>query len=112
VLLLVLPLGQVYNAIMYVRNKYVFWTKSAPKKHDERVRRLQEQIRARDPNAPMCTGALRSPSCCLPLTSFTIRSHMCHHVCSPPELADDLHLPPFVQEELLPRRPQRFRRHP
>jgi hypothetical protein len=56
VLLIVLPLGQLYNAFVYLRNKYVFWTKSAPKKHDERVRRLQEQIRARDPNSPMCTG--------------------------------------------------------
>ncbi|TRY79718.1 hypothetical protein TCAL_01985 [Tigriopus californicus] len=40
-----LPISFIYDLIWYVRSKYVFWAGSAPKKHDERVKYVQKQVR-------------------------------------------------------------------
>lgn len=42
--LFLLPISVVYNVWFYWRNKIVFWLKSAPEKHDERVKRVVSQI--------------------------------------------------------------------
>jgi Delta24-sterol reductase len=56
VLTLVLPLSFVFNWWEFLRNKYVFWARSAPKQHDERVKVVQESIKNRKPNQSMCTA--------------------------------------------------------
>jgi delta24-sterol reductase len=52
----VLPMSLIFNCCLHVRNRYVEWTRSAPHKHDERVAKLQKEIRGRDKSQPMCTA--------------------------------------------------------
>ena len=45
VCLFLLPISVIYDIFMYVRNLVVFKFNSAPKQHDSRVKRVQEQVR-------------------------------------------------------------------
>lgn len=45
VCIFLLPVSVVYDVFMYVRNKIVFRLNSAPKQHEARVRKVQEQVR-------------------------------------------------------------------
>ena len=45
VCLFLLPISVIYDIFMYVRNLLVFKFNSAPKQHDSRVKRVQEQVK-------------------------------------------------------------------
>ncbi len=59
VLIFLLPLSVLYDAFFYLRNKLVFKMRSAPKKHDDRVKKVQTQVRAwrkSDMSRKMCSA--------------------------------------------------------
>jgi len=52
-----LPMSLLWNCAMNTRSKYIHLFHSAPHLHDERVAKIQKQVRDRpDKNAPLCTA--------------------------------------------------------
>ncbi|ETV64314.1 hypothetical protein, variant 1 [Aphanomyces astaci] len=54
-----LPLSFVYDILYYLRNRVIFYANSAPNKHAERVRAVQEQVLKWNKDGrktPMCTA--------------------------------------------------------
>jgi Delta24-sterol reductase len=54
-----LPISVAYNVQFYIRNKFVFWMRSAPQKHDERVKKIQQQVidwKKEGANEKLCTS--------------------------------------------------------
>ncbi|OQV23532.1 Delta(24)-sterol reductase [Hypsibius exemplaris] len=45
VCLCLLPASALYDLIFYLRNGFIFYSKSAPKQHDARVEEIQQQVR-------------------------------------------------------------------
>ncbi|RHY99552.1 hypothetical protein DYB35_011560, partial [Aphanomyces astaci] len=60
-----LPLSFVYDILYYLRNRVIFYANSAPNKHAERVRAVQEQV-----GIPSCLPLLR--------TDFVAAQLTCH----------------------------------
>lgn len=56
VLFIVLPLSKTFEIFTNLRNRWVWMTGRSPQKHDERVRRVQEQVKSRKPDQAMCTA--------------------------------------------------------
>lgn len=59
VIFFLLPLSVLHDAFSYARNKIIFKLNSAPKKHDEKVRKVQKQVRdwnKTDRGVQMCTA--------------------------------------------------------
>ncbi|GAU92811.1 hypothetical protein RvY_04844 [Ramazzottius varieornatus] len=46
VCLFLLPASSLYDLVFYVRNRIIFWLRSAPKQHNLRVRKIQDQVKA------------------------------------------------------------------
>lgn len=60
VVLFVLPASLVFKAYMGTRNRLAFWQNSAPEKHADRVKKVQQQVKdwqeKTGGNIPMCTA--------------------------------------------------------
>ncbi|NYT47464.1 MAG: FAD-binding oxidoreductase, partial [Candidatus Methanofishera endochildressiae] len=60
VVLFVLPVSLVFKAYMGTRNRLAFWQNSAPEKHADRVKKVQQQVKdwqeKTGGNIPMCTA--------------------------------------------------------
>lgn len=59
VIFFLMPLSVVYDVFFYLRNWLIFRMNSAPEKHDEKVRGVQQQVqkwRANGGRTPMCTA--------------------------------------------------------
>ncbi|MCF7971735.1 MAG: FAD-binding protein [Methylococcaceae bacterium] len=60
VVLFVLPASLAFKAYMGTRNRLVFWLNSAPEKHDDKVKKVQQQVLAWQQKTggkiPMCTA--------------------------------------------------------
>ncbi len=60
VVLFVLPASLMFKAYMRTRNRLVFWLNSAPEKHDDKVKQVQQQVKnwhkETSGNIPMCTA--------------------------------------------------------
>ena len=57
--LFLLPVSFFYDIYFYTRNRIVFYFSSAPKKHLQKVQKIQEQVRERKDkqiDKPMCTA--------------------------------------------------------
>ncbi|TXL18655.1 hypothetical protein BMR04_00530 [Methylococcaceae bacterium HT3] len=60
VVLFVLPASLLFKAYMGSRNRLVFWLNSAPEKHGDKVKKVQQQVKdwqqKTGGNIPMCTA--------------------------------------------------------
>lgn len=60
VVLFVLPASMLFKAYMGSRNRLVFWLNNAPEKHDDKVSKVQQEVKAwkqeTGGNIPMCTA--------------------------------------------------------
>ncbi|MDF1582019.1 MAG: FAD-binding oxidoreductase [Methyloprofundus sp.] len=60
VILFILPASLAFKAYMGTRNRLVFWLNSAPEKHDDKVKTVQQQVLAWQQKTsgkiPMCTA--------------------------------------------------------
>lgn len=61
VVLFVLPASLLFKAYMGSRNRLVFWLNSAPEKHGDKVKKVQQQVKdwqqKTGGNIPMCTAS-------------------------------------------------------
>ncbi|RHY85902.1 hypothetical protein DYB31_006293, partial [Aphanomyces astaci] len=62
-----LPLSFVYDILYYLRNRVIFYANSAPNKHAERVRAVQEQV-----GIPSCLPLLRTDFVAVQLTCHAL----------------------------------------
>ncbi|RQM25304.1 hypothetical protein B5M09_000915 [Aphanomyces astaci] len=62
-----LPLSFVYDILYYLRNRVIFYANSAPNKHAERVRAVQEQV-----GLPSCPPLLRTDFVAVQLTCHAL----------------------------------------
>lgn len=80
-IVLALPLSCLWDLALWLRQHFVFYMRSAPKLHPQRVAAVVQQVKARPPGMRMCTGRPGWQSMSLSYRSYKSTSHCVTAIC-------------------------------